>query len=49
MGDFKSNADSAMGLYMMVASKDGIIEKAEAQGLANSLRAYITKVRNLHR
>lgn len=49
MGDFKSYADSAMGLYAMVASKDGIIEKAEAQGLANSLRAYITKVRNLHR
>lgn len=49
MGDFKSYADSAMGLYIMVASKDGIIEKAEAQGLANSLRAYITKVRNLHR
>jgi tetratricopeptide (TPR) repeat protein len=49
MSEFKSYADSAMGLYTMVASKDGIIEKAEAQGLANSLRAYTTKVRNLHR
>ncbi|MFQ5893330.1 MAG: hypothetical protein ACE5H5_03360 [Nitrospinota bacterium] len=49
MEEFKSYADSAMGLYTMVASKDGIIEKAEAQGLANSLRAYISKVRNLHR
>ena len=49
MDEFKSYADSAMGLYAMVASKDGIIEKAEAQGLTNSLRAYIMKVRNLHR
>ena len=49
MDEFKSYADSAMGLYAMVASKDGIIEKAEAQGLTNSLRAYMMKVRNLHR
>ena len=49
MDEFQSYADSAMGLYSMVASKDGIIEKAEAQGLANSLRAYIAKVRSLHR
>ncbi|MEE9519656.1 MAG: hypothetical protein V3V93_05290 [bacterium] len=49
MDEFKSYADSAMGLYSMVASKDGIIEKAEAQGLTNSLRAYMMKVRNLHR
>lgn len=49
MDEFQSYADSAMGLYTMVASKDGIIEKAEAQGLANSLRAYIAKIRSLHR
>lgn len=49
MDEFQSYADSAMGLYTMVASKDGIIEKAEAQGLANSLRAYVSKVRALHR
>lgn len=49
MEQFKSYADSAMGLYTMVASKDGIIEKAEGQGLANSFRAYIAKVRKLHR
>lgn len=49
MDEFKSYSDSAMGLYTMVASKDGIIEKAEAQGLSNSFRAYISKVRDLHR
>jgi hypothetical protein len=49
MDEFQGYADSAMGLYTMVASKDGIIEKAEAQGLANSLRAYVAKVRSLHR
>jgi tetratricopeptide (TPR) repeat protein len=49
MEEFQSYADSAMGLYTMVASKDGIVEKAEAQGLANSLRAYASKVRSLHR
>ena len=49
MEEFQSYADSAMGLYTMVASKDGIIEKAEAQGLTNSLRAYVAKIRSLHR
>jgi tetratricopeptide (TPR) repeat protein len=49
MDEFMSYAESALGLYNMVASKDGIMERAEAEGLAKSLRAYVRKVRSLHR
>ena len=45
ISEFNKLAHSALDLYGIVASKDGIPEKVEAKGMIESYQAYIEKIR----
>lgn len=49
VNEFNKLAHSALDLYGIVASKDGIPEKVEAKGMIESYQAYIEKIRREHK
>lgn len=49
INEFNKLANSALDLYGIVANKDGIPEKIEARGMAESFGAYVSKVRKAYK
>lgn len=47
--EFNQLANRALGLYEIVAGKDGISEKIEANGMIKSLHAYVEKIRRANK